>query len=247
MYTSCQVRSVVVDEVDHMLEEPFAGELESLLTSMDLFKHRASSRQWRSQPPCRDVVEPVTAADNMNRRYENNRLVVLCSATGSSETVTAFANRLLHPSWWTMRPAVMHPLITDLDVGKSGELVPDTSCTVVNAAVDTAPCALPRSITHCVLSTHRMRALDMLRRVLHSNPAVETALIFVNSPHRVHLLCDQLSEMNIIAAPLHGQSSKDDRKVNPKNALIVHLLSSFFFLALWRLSSIVMNIYSFLI
>ena len=42
---------------------------------------------------------------------------------------------------------------------------------------------------------------------------VQRALVFVNDPRRVESLCKSLFDAGIIAAPLHGDSSKDDRKV----------------------------------
>jgi superfamily II DNA/RNA helicase len=41
---------------------------------------------------------------------------------------------------------------------------------------------------------------------------VVSALIFVNDPYRVEIVYEKLLEMGFIAAPLHGESSKDDRK-----------------------------------
>ncbi len=72
---------------------------------------------------------------------------------------------------------------------------------------------LPPSITHGLISTPRIRALEMLRKLLNSRPVVNSAIIFVNDPHRVEVVCEKLMEMNLVAAPLHGDSSKDDRKV----------------------------------
>ena len=71
---------------------------------------------------------------------------------------------------------------------------------------------LPRSITHGLLSTPRMRALESLKRFLNSKPTVEKALIFVNEPRRVEVIAEQLLEMGYVAAPLHGETSKEDRK-----------------------------------
>jgi superfamily II DNA/RNA helicase len=65
-----------------------------------------------------------------------------------------------------------------------------------------------------------MRALEMLKRFLKAKPAVRRALIFVNEPRRVELLCSQLAESGIIAAPLHGDASKEDRKVREYNATV---------------------------
>ena len=68
-------------------------------------------------------------------------------------------------------------------------------------------------ITHGLISTPRMRALEMLKKFLKAKPEVVSALIFVNDPHRVEIIYEKLLEMGFIAAPLHGESSKDDRKV----------------------------------
>ena len=68
-------------------------------------------------------------------------------------------------------------------------------------------------ITHGLISTPRMRALEMLKKFLKAKPEVVSALIFVNDPHRVEIIYEKLLEMGFVAAPLHGESSKDDRKV----------------------------------
>ena len=65
-----------------------------------------------------------------------------------------------------------------------------------------------------------MRALEMLKKFLKAKPEVVSALIFVNDPHRVEIIYEKLLEMGFIAAPLHGESSKDDRKVSEKYASI---------------------------
>jgi hypothetical protein len=61
----------------------------------------------------------------------------------------------------------------------------------------------------------------MLKKFLKAKPEVVSALIFVNDPHRVEIIYEKLLEMGFVAAPLHGESSKDDRKV--------FLLSFYFF------------------
>ena len=71
---------------------------------------------------------------------------------------------------------------------------------------------LSQSITHGLISTPRMRALESLKRCLNSKPTVEKALISVNEPRRVYVIADQLLEMWYISAPLHGETSKEDRK-----------------------------------
>lgn len=72
---------------------------------------------------------------------------------------------------------------------------------------------LPEGITHGLISVPRIRALEMLRKFLNAKPQVTSAIVFVNDPHRVEVVCSQLLEMNVLVAPLHGDSSKEDRKV----------------------------------
>ncbi|KAJ1383139.1 P-loop containing nucleoside triphosphate hydrolase protein, partial [Ochromonadaceae sp. CCMP2298] len=72
--------------------------------------------------------------------------------------------------------------------------------------------ALPRTITHGLISVPRMRALEMLRKFLRAKPTVKSALVFVNEPHRVEVVCRELGDMGLVAAPLHGDSTKEDRK-----------------------------------
>ena len=72
--------------------------------------------------------------------------------------------------------------------------------------------AIPSSITHGLISSPKDRSLGLLKRFLSAKPAVRSALIFVNDPRRVVGLCRDLEIAGIIAAPLHGDTNKDDRK-----------------------------------
>ena len=78
----------------------------------------------------------------------------------------------------------------------------------------------------------------MLKKFLKAKPEVVSALIFVNDPHRVEIIYEKLLEMGFVAAPLHGESSKDDRKVLLFFAYLViscliFCLSRIFFLLLY--------------
>ncbi len=64
-----------------------------------------------------------------------------------------------------------------------------------------------------MISCPRIKAFELLKKCINAQPMIEKALIFVNDPHRVKIVTEKLLEMGIIAAPLHGESSKDDRKV----------------------------------
>jgi superfamily II DNA/RNA helicase len=109
---------------------------------------------------------------------------VLClsSATGLQANVSSFADSMVGPGRWS-RVQV------------------------------TAESPLPRTITHGIISVPQIKALEMLKKLLYCTaPPVGAALIFVNSPHRVETVCEKLLEMGVVAAPLHGDSSKDDRR-----------------------------------
>ena len=70
----------------------------------------------------------------------------------------------------------------------------------------------------------------MLKKFLKAKPEVVSALIFVNDPHRVEIIYEKLLEMGFIAAPLHGESSKDDRKViyNDIDSIVLFIFISYF-------------------
>ncbi|CAM9570343.1 unnamed protein product, partial [Choristocarpus tenellus] len=71
--------------------------------------------------------------------------------------------------------------------------------------------ALPVNIRHTILTMPKVKKFDTLRRMLNTQPFPESVMIFVNDPQQVEWLTDKLSEVGIIAAPLSGESSKDDR------------------------------------
>jgi superfamily II DNA/RNA helicase len=44
---------------------------------------------------------------------------------------------------------------------------------------------LPKTVTHALVSIPKGRALGMLKKVLHSEPLIRSAIIFVNDPYKV--------------------------------------------------------------
>eukprot|EP01038_Epipyxis_sp_PR26KG_P004250 gene4250-6029_t len=201
------VRSVVIDEVDNMLNEPYIGELQTILQATPLF-NRLNIPIQTSNPsllPAKkndlnnnnNLEDMISSDENFQTIEDNNeindeynddnsgnessqRMVCFASATGNDPSVTAFADQYCLPGW------------RRLAVSSTG--------------------MLPSTITHGLISSPRMRSLDMLKKFLKAKPYIQQALIFVNDPHRVEIICEKLLEMGIIAAPLHGDSSKDDRK-----------------------------------
>lgn len=195
------VRAVVCDEIDNLLRESTAGELQTILEATPLFKPSAVTTAYQ-----RDLFRPAdsnsdeAAAADSPTDYESSdgfdvadekaaggtrgraRLVCFASATANDNSVKAFVDYLSN--------------------GGAGW----TKVSTGSAAM------LPASITHGLMSVPRIKALEMLKKFLVAKPAVTCALVFVNDPYRVELVCDKLLEMGMVAAPLHGDSSKDDRK-----------------------------------
>ena len=196
------VRAVVIDEVDNMMQDPYVGEIETILQATPLFSAVSQGPSSRAfGPGSSSELSPeesddddddafdssLPGDDDINRAVDDSsdrkrqQLICLASATSNDPSVASFADRYCGEKMWS------------------------------RIAVDSGA-MLPATITHGLISTTRMRALDMLRRFLNAKPAVRSAIIFVNDPHRVEVVVRELHEMGLIAAPLHGDSSKEDRK-----------------------------------
>lgn len=214
------VRTIVIDEVDHLLQDIFVDEVRTIVEATPLMRsHRSaqSSSRGRNRVETEEeyvdrnqllaeiAADPEDVADRDIDAYDTsgsnsqqglskrqNTLMVLASATAQSdERVKTFLQQYIHAD--TVGMSLKNP----------GWQV---------AAIAQAS-LLPRRVTHGLISVPRVKALEMLRKLLRStSPAVQRAFIFVNDPHRVEIITNKLFEMGIIAAPLHGMASKDDRK-----------------------------------
>lgn len=178
------VRAVVIDEVDNMLEDTYEGEMLALLEATPLFNRPSMSTTAHESSA--DSNKEGLKKQKEAARDKNRRMVCLASATANAEATRAFASRFCVDP--TTRESTLHPVRANM------------------------ASQLPVSITHGLISTPRMRALESLKRFLNTKPTVEKALIFVNEPRRVEIITEQILEMGYIAAPLHGETSKEDRK-----------------------------------
>lgn len=175
------VRVVVVDEVDNMLQEPYVGDLEALVQATPLFANKAVTRTEQAGSINADTVD----GDNQHPTPPAAATALwMASATSSAASVTAFADKYAGADNWR------------------------------TIAAQSEGGAVPASITHGLISAPKERAMGMLKRFLKAKPAVHSALIFVNDPKRVMGVCKELEIAGIVAAPLHGDTSKDDRKVS---------------------------------
>lgn len=182
------VRAIVCDEIDNLLRESTAGELQTILEATPLFKPSAAYKQdlFRPAESPGESEEFETgdsgAPEDTGEARGRARLVCFASATANDNSVKAFVNYL--------------------STGGAGWTKVSTGSTAM----------LPSSITHGLLSVPRIKALEMLKKFLVAKPIVTCALVFVNDPYRVEIVCEKLLEMGLVAAPLHGDSTKDDRK-----------------------------------
>jgi superfamily II DNA/RNA helicase len=184
------VKAVVLDEVDNLLREPYTGELQTILEATPVFRKRSASGTPETEEASQS--EDITGEEQVNSGvHTKRRMVCFASATGNDPKVTEFINGL-YPATSSDEGTAQRKLWSKVSAGNNA--------------------ALPFGITHGLISCPRIKALDMLKKLIRSKPEVNSSLIFVNDPHRVEIVCEKLLEMGIIAAPLHGDSSKDDRK-----------------------------------
>lgn len=141
------VRAVIVDEVDNLLQDSYRGDVEVLLEATGVGRARArggggGGEQGDSSTETEedDVSENASRAENAGKSVKTNQFICLASATGSSPAVSSFADRFCND--WK------------------------------KVSIDAAS-PLPRTITHGLISTPRMRALEQLRKFLSAKPAVQ--------------------------------------------------------------------------
>jgi len=91
---------------------------------------------------------------------------------------------------------------------KNGRLIGGRSSEGIKGSAE----ALPSNLAHTFVVLQESKRLDALRRFMHTEPLPESALVFVNEQRKVDIIVEKLYELGIIAAPLHGEASKEDRQ-----------------------------------
>lgn len=215
-----QVRMVVIDEADHMLCEPYVAELETILESIPMFRQRgnriataATDTPTIGSKPMNNDEELESSgnyiendADN-NSNNRDNREEMTDETEALSQPMQSLLNQketlICLASATSIDNVAVNNFVSKYMLANQWKSV----------AVDKTQ-LLPPTITHALISIPRIRALEMLKKFLNSKPIITSAIIFVNDAYRVQIVCDQLLEMNVIATPLAGESSKDERKVS---------------------------------
>ena len=188
------VLAVVIDEVDNLLREPYHGEMQTILAATSVFRRKnvaavgnelVTNNEYSDKREDEDVFE--SSFHSPSKVKQKGGMVCFSSATGSTDIVTDFVDDLYDSRDMCKKPWQ-------------------------KIAIDCNNAALPVTISHALISCPRIKALDTLKKLIKSNPEVKAAIIFVNDPYRVEIVCNKLLEMGIVAAPLHGETAKDDRK-----------------------------------
>jgi superfamily II DNA/RNA helicase len=181
------VRVVVVDEVDNMMQAPYVGDLEALLQATPLYRAR------------RKLDGPASGDDTGHFRADTGGDG---DGRSSSEQADQRDIRMICLASATSNDSAVNTF-ADTFAGAG-------HWRTLSVEGDSA---IPAGITHGLISCPQERSLGLLKRFLNAKPAVHSALIFVNDPKRVVGVCRELELAGIIAAPLHGDTNKDDRKV----------------------------------
>ena len=210
----------MVDEVDQLLgEEAYADELVTLLDAVPMLRGRSlqSSTSSSSSPSSSSAssVAATASSDSLitNNENEDNHLVVGDQdREGEGEEIPSLVTPLTrHTSPGSF---VCFASATGARSESVQKFAPKYLRSSWQPIVVDPTQQLPPGLTHGLISIPRIRAFEMLRKLLNAEPAVVAAIIFVNDPHRVQVVCEKLAEMNLVAAPLSGESTKEDRKVH---------------------------------
>jgi ATP-dependent RNA helicase DeaD len=179
------VRAMILDEADNLLQDVFIDELRTLIEATPCIKRQQQFLSQSSSNNNDDMEEDEEQAIDGNESSitkPNKFILCLASATAKNNLIV--------------------------------QEFADQYCGKYNWETVAVPLAgmLPAAVTHGLISAPRIKGLEILRKLLNSQPEVQRALIFVNDPHRVQVVYEQLLEKGIVCAPLTGESSKDDRK-----------------------------------
>jgi superfamily II DNA/RNA helicase len=191
-----QLQSVILDEFDALLSE--SSHADPAMAIMDFIHRKTASRTNRvmNARPSGDAASAIPPLQT-----------ILCSAT-ASDMLLQPKKRLLLEQNLHLRPGYA------LAMAEEDTVWPKATASAASSTISTLGTRMSRTIIHGVVHLpHQRMALDMLRRILHTEPVPQQILVFVSDARRVNIVVDKLYEMNIIAAPLHGGmgSVKTDR------------------------------------
>lgn len=189
------IKAVVLDEFDALLSESSHADPSMAIVE---FLQRKTGARTNIQ------MYPDPKGDNGNSQILPAPMqTILCSATASDLLLNSKKRNLLEEKF-RLRPGY------SLAMAEEDTVLRNTGDTEMALAGT----RMSRTIIHGVVHvSHQRMALDILRRILHTEPIPQQILVFVSDARRVDIVVDKLFGMGIIAAPLHGGmgSVKTDR------------------------------------
>lgn len=207
------VNTFIIDEADNLLQDPFQNEIKTLIEGTSFIKAKIAAA-------VNNEAITTTAADT-NPAVKRKYVLCLASATANNNpTVTSFMeeysvkNDYYHPSNREEEKVTTTPSKAIDSASTANTKITTTKeneRSYVKAIVNHAG-MLPSTITHGIISCPRIKVYEMLKKFLNAKPEINRALIFVNDPYKVETVYQKLLSYGFIVAPLHGDSSKDDRK-----------------------------------
>lgn len=167
-----------------------------------------SQQQQQQQEALKKVEEQAQEqtksklAEEREKRMQLYRTPVLCVASATAmnnPNVTSFMNH--------------YTTSTPLSPASSGGSLLALKPVIAYETVSVPSAQLPTTITHGVIACPLIKQLEKLSKLLHSStPELNRAVIFVNDQQRVNDIFHRLTAMGFLVAPLHGETTKDDRK-----------------------------------
>jgi superfamily II DNA/RNA helicase len=177
------VNSVVVDEVDDMLYGPSRSDLDALLA----------------------------ATVNRGQRGGGAQLIVASATGGNLKTQLALQALLDGQRGEGEQPRALVSCGAAASSGGEEEEDSEVAGSSKKRRQLKNASPLPLTVEHGMLVLPRHKLIEGVRSLLNTDPYPEAAVVFVNDARRVDVVVQKLLAMNIIAAPLHGDSSKSDR------------------------------------
>ncbi|KAM3569634.1 hypothetical protein VYU27_008269, partial [Nannochloropsis oceanica] len=131
---------------------------------------------------------------------------VFASATGASESVRDLASNVMEGPYETISSSS-----SPSSSSSAGQEEQDVGEEPSSAPLLPASIELPASLRHGILITPPQKILDNLRRFLHTDPAPELVLVFVNDALKVNRIVEALQAKGIDAAGISGDNNKQTR------------------------------------
>jgi superfamily II DNA/RNA helicase len=190
------VRAVIIDEVDNMMQDSYRGDVEVLLEATAVGKSRARARDGGNQGTSSSSSSSSSTASSAGQGYELEaaEAEALKVVPGIEEEEDEDEEEGAGTGGATQAGEKQKATEDDNASFKGKQFICLASATGTSPSVSAfasrfcrewkklaveASSPLPRTITHGLISTPRMRALEQLRKLLAAKPAVQRFVSFL--------------------------------------------------------------------